>query len=489
MTTTPSAQYSLTIRVEIDHKPGMLGEVATAIGRAGGTIGAVDLVDVDDGHTLRDITVDAADQSHWAPILDAVNALPSARVVDTTDRTFLIHLGGKIEQRNKVPVATRDDLSMAYTPGVARVCEAIAADPSKAFQYTIKRNTVAVVSDGTAVLGLGDIGPEAAMPVMEGKAMLFKEFGGVDGFPICLSTKDPDEIVAIVKAIAPGFGGINLEDISAPRCFEIEDRLKAELDIPVFHDDQHGTAIVTLAALLNAAKLVGKELRDLRVLVTGLGAAGVAVTKILVEAGVEHVIGCDSRGAVHTQRADYLDGSMSAIKRWYAENSNPELRDGRPADVIDGADLFIGLSGARVMPAEALGRMSRDAMVFAMANPTPEVSPEEAAPYARVIATGRSDYPNQINNVLAFPGIFRGALDVRARQITEEMKLAAAHAIADIVGDDELREEYIIPSVFNRDVAVAVADAVAAEARRDGIADAGDEVGFAAGDNGRIHGG
>jgi malate dehydrogenase (oxaloacetate-decarboxylating) len=327
------------------------------------------------------------------------------------------------------------------------------------------------------------------MPVMEGKAMLFKEFAGVDGFPICLSTKDPDEIVAAVKAIAPGFGGINLEDISAPRCFEIEDRLQAELDIPVFHDDQHGTAIVTLAALLNATRLVGKRLEDLHVLVTGLGAAGVAVTKILLEAGVEHVIGCDSQGAVHTGRADYLDGTMTEIKRWYAEHSNPELRDGRPADVIDGADLFIGLSGARVMPAEALSRMNRDAMIFAMANPTPEVSPEEAAPYARIIATGRSDYPNQINNVLAFPGIFRGALDVRAPRITEEMKLAAAHAIAAIVSDDELREDYIVPSVFNRDVAVAVASAVAGEARREGIGVAGEELGFAPGDSRRIHGG
>jgi malate dehydrogenase (oxaloacetate-decarboxylating) len=468
--TSPSAQYSLTIRVEIDHKPGMLGEVATAIGQAGGTIGAVDLVDVDEHHTLRDITVDASDQADWEAILAAIEALPSAHVVDTTDRTFLIHMGGKIEQRNKVPVATRDDLSMAYTPGVARVCSAIAADRDKAFQYTIKRNTVAVVSDGTAVLGLGDIGPEAAMPVMEGKAMLFKEFAGVDAFPICLDTKDPDEIVATVRAIAPGFGGINLEDISAPRCFEIEERLKAELDIPVFHDDQHGTAIVTLAALLNATRLIGKRLEDLHVLVTGLGAAGVAVTKILLEAGVGHVIGCDSRGAVHTERADYLDGSMPAIKRWYAEHSNPEHRDGRPADVIDGADLFIGLSGARILAPEALARMASDAMVFAMANPNPEVSPEEARPYARIIATGRSDYPNQINNVLAFPGVFRGALDVRARKITEEMKVAAAHGIASVVTDDELSEEYIVPSVFNRDVSQAVASAVAEEAERDGIA-------------------
>jgi len=487
MTVTPSAQYSLTIRVEIDHRPGMLGQVATAIGEAGGTIGSVDLVEVTDSHTVRDITVDAADQDDWPRILAAIEALPSARVIDSTDRTFLLHVGGKIEQRNKVPIATRDDLSMAYTPGVARVCRAIAEDRDKAFQYTIKRNTVAIVSDGTAVLGLGDIGPEAAMPVMEGKAMLFKEFGGVDGVPICLDTKDPDEIVATVRAIAPGFGGINLEDISAPRCFEIEDRLKAALDIPVFHDDQHGTAIVTLAALLNATRLLGRDLADLRVVVTGLGAAGVAVSKILLEAGVRHLIGCDSRGAVHTQRADYLDGTMPAVKRWYAEHSNPERRDGRPADVVDGADLFIGLSGARVMPAEALAQMSPDAMVFAMANPTPEVSPEEAWRYTRIVATGRSDYPNQINNVLAFPGVFRGTLDVRSPQITEEMKLAAARAIAAIVTDAELRADYIIPSVFNRDVAPAVAEAVAGEARRAGIAAAGDEIGYAAADAGHIH--
>ena len=326
---------------------------------------------------------------------------------------------------------TRDDLSMAYTPGVARVCTAIQEDRDKAFQYTIKRNTVAVVSDGSAVLGLGDIGPEAAMPVMEGKAVLFKEFGGVDAFPICLATKDPDEIVQTVINIAPGFGGINLEDISAPRCFEIEERLKATLDIPVFHDDQHGTAVVTLAALINAAKLTSKDLTKLNVLIVGLGAAGIAVAKILLRAGIENIVGCDSRGAVHTDRADYQDGSMPPVKRWFAEATNPDKRAGAPKDVIDGADLFVGLSGARVMDPTALERMNRDAMVFAMANPNPEITPEEAAPYARVIATGRSDYPNQINNVLCFPGIFRGALDVRARDITEEMKMAAAHGIAE----------------------------------------------------------
>ena len=479
----PSAQYSLIIRVEIPNRPGMLGRVASAIGDAGGNIGSVDLVSVDSTDTLRDITVDAGSLDQWSEITRAIESVEDVRVVETTDRTLLLHLGGKIEQRNRIPLRTRDDLSMAYTPGVARVCTAIAEDRTKAFQYTIKRNCVAVVSDGSAVLGLGDIGPEAAMPVMEGKAMLFKEFGGVDAFPICLDTKDPDEIVSIVEAISPGFGGINLEDISAPRCFEIEERLKASLDIPVFHDDQHGTAVVVLAALLNAVKLTGKELSQLRVLVVGLGAAGVAVTKILLNAGVEHVIGCDSRGALSTARADYADGSMSPIKRWYAEASNPERRTGSPADVIDGADLFIGLSGARVMPADALARMNDDAMVFAMANPTPEVTPEEAAPYARIIATGRSDYPNQINNVLCFPGVFRGALDVRAREITENMKMAAARGIAEIVADSELREDYIIPSAFNRDVADAVAAAVADEAREAGAAVvAGDEVGYTAQD-------
>jgi malate dehydrogenase (oxaloacetate-decarboxylating) len=480
MSSPTSAQYSVVLRVRIAHQPGMLGKVASAIGAAGGTIGSVDLISLDDAHTLRDITIDAASEEHERQIAAAVEAIDGVHVVDTTDRTFLMHLGGKIEQRNKQALRSRDDLSMAYTPGVARVCAAIAQDRDKAFQYTIKRNTVAVVSDGSAVLGLGDIGPEAAMPVMEGKAMLFKEFGGVDAFPICLSTKDTGEIVATVKAIAPTFGGINLEDISAPRCFEIEDRLKAELDIPVFHDDQHGTAVVVLAALLNATRLIGKSLPELQVLIVGLGAAGIAVAKILLEAGVRHIVGCDSRGALHTGRADYLDGSMPPIKRWFAESTNPDKRAGGPADVIDGADLFVGLSGARVMPAEALGRMNRDAMVFAMANPNPEVTPEEAAPYARVIATGRSDYPNQINNVLCFPGIFRGALDVRAREITEDMKMAAARGIAAIVPEADLREDYIIPSVFNRDVADSVAAAVADVAKRQGTAavDEG-EIGYA----------
>ncbi len=476
MAATPSAQYSLTLRVEIEHRPGMLGRVASAIGEVGGTIGAVDLVQVEREHTIRDITVETADAADWPRLTEAVNAVHGARVLDAIDRTFLLHVGGKIEQRNKSPLKTRDDLSMAYTPGVARVCRAIFEDPDKAFQYTIKRNTVAVVSDGTAVLGLGDIGPRAAMPVMEGKAMLFKEFAGVDAFPVCLDTRDPDEIVAVVRAIAPGFGGVNLEDISAPRCFEIEDRLKALLDIPVFHDDQHGTAVVVLAALLNALRLTGRRLADLRIVIVGLGAAGVAVTKILLEAGARHIVGVDSRGAVHVDREDYLDGTMTAAKRALAPAL--ERRAGRLIEVIEGADLLIGVSGARILPADALQRMNPDPIVFALANPDPEVAPEEALRYARILATGRSDYPNQINNVLCFPGLFRGALDVRATAITESMKTAAARAIAEIVTDGELREDYIIPSVFNREVAPAVAAAVAAEARATGQAEAGADLGF-----------
>jgi len=479
---TPSAQYRLTIRVTLEDSQGILGLVTSAIGEAGGMIAAVDLVEVDGAHSLRDIVVDASGRDHWERIVAAIDAVDGAEVVDTTDRTFLLHAGGKIEQHNKHPLKTRDDLSMAYTPGVARVSLAIAADPDKAFQYTIKRNTVAVISDGTAVLGLGNIGPRAAMPVMEGKCCLFKEFAGVDAFPICLESTDPEEIVRTVKLIAPAFGGINLEDISAPRCFEIEDQLKEQLDIPVFHDDQHGTAVVVLAALLNAVKLTGRRLEELNVLVVGLGAAGMAVSKMLLAAGVSRIIGADSQGALHVQREDYLDGSMNSVKRWFAEATNPDCRTGAPADVIEGTDLLIGVSGARAFPAEALARMNRDAMVFAMANPNPEVNPEEAAPYVRIMATGRSDYPNQINNVLCFPGIFRGALDVRAPTITEEMKMAAARAIAAIVDESELRDDYIIPSVFNRDVAPAVAAAVAEQARAAGTARAGQEIGFAPGD-------
>jgi len=482
MNGTPSAQYRLTIRVRLDERLTKVAEVSEATSAAGGAVSAVDPVEGQGGQPLWDIVVDAVGEDHWQQIIAAIEALPGAEVVETIDRTFALHLGGKLEQRNRHPITTREELSMVYTPGVARVCLAIHDQPERAFQYTIKRNTVAVVSDGTAVLGLGDIGPAAALPVMEGKACLFKEFAGVDAFPICLDTKDPAEIVETVVRIAPAFGGINLEDIAAPRCFEIEERLQEALEIPVFHDDQHGTAVVVMAALINALKITGKALGDLRVAIVGLGAAGIAVTKMLLAAGVGEIVGADSRGAIHVRRPDYLDGTMSAPKRWFAEVTNPEGRDGGPADLLEGADLLIGLSGAKVIPPQALAKMNKDAMVFAMANPVPEVSPEEAAPYVRIMATGRSDYPNQINNVLCFPGLFRGALDVRAKRITEGMKMAAAKAIAATIPEEELREDHIIPSVFNREVAPAVAAAVAQAAREEGVAGADGEIGFALGE-------
>ena len=472
----PSAQYSVVLRVEIDDSPGAVTRLVDAVVACEGEVVQNDVVSAEHGRAVRDLVVYCTSVVHQGALKDLLSAFEGVRVLGMTDRTFAMHHGGKISTEPSAPLQTRDQLSMAYTPGVARVCEAIHRDRAKAFDYTIKRNTVAVVSDGTAVLGMGDIGPEAAMPVMEGKAVLFKEFAGVDAFPICLDTKDPEEIIRTVKLLAPTFGGINLEDISAPRCFEIEDRLKAELDIPVFHDDQHGTAIVTLAAVYNSLKIIGKRIEDLRVLTVGIGAAGVAVTKILMNAGVRDVIGCDRQGALSTTREDYLDGSMNSMKRWFAEHSNPGKLLGSPRDVIDDIDLFIGLSGPGVIEATDLKRMARDAMVFAMSNPDPEVKPEEAAPYVRIMATGRSDYPNQINNVLAFPGIFRGAMDVRARQITEEMKIAAAKAIAAAVPEDQLREDFIIPSAFDREVAPAVAAAVAHEAdlrgnSRDGLDD------------------
>jgi malate dehydrogenase (oxaloacetate-decarboxylating) len=468
MAVTPSASFSLTLRIRFENEPGVLNDVTSAIAAAGGSIGAIDTVKSEQNRIVRDIAVDARSREHWDQIIGAVNDIGGAELLDWTDRTFQLHEGGKIAQLNKHPLKSRDDLSMAYTPGVARVCQAIGEDPELAFRYTIKRNYVAVVTDGSAVLGLGDIGPRAAMPVMEGKAMLLKEFANVDAFPICLDTKDPDEIVAAVKAIAPGFGGINLEDISSPRCFEVEDRLKEDLDIPVFHDDQHGTAVVVMAALFNALKVTGKRLEDLHVAMVGLGAAGIAVTRMLLQVGVADIIGCDTKGAIYVDRPDWEQ--MHPLKRWYAESTNRDRRAGGPADVLESADLFIGLSGPGVVRASDLDRMNSDAMVFAMANPEPEVAPEEAASHVRIIATGRSDYPNQINNVLCFPGLFRGALDARARRITEEMKLAAAYGIADVIPEAELSEDYIVPSVFDRRVVEAVAAAVGDEARRAGIA-------------------
>ena len=466
MQKTPSASYSLTLRVRLSSRVGTLGELTTAIGRAGGDIGAIDIVSAGSDFIVRDITVNAASSEHGENIVQAVNDIDGLEVIHVSDRTFLIHLGGKIEVVSKIPLKTRADLSMAYTPGVARVCEAIHQDPEKAFTLTVKKNMVAVVTDGTAVLGLGNIGPAAAMPVMEGKAMLFKEFAGVDAFPICLSTQDPDEIVRTVKAISTAFGGINLEDISAPRCFEIEERLKEELDIPVFHDDQHGTAVVVLAALINALKIVGKQMDEIKVIVNGVGAAGVACTKIIMAAGVQNVVGCDQAGALYSSRGE----NMNWVKDWYARNTNPKQEKGTVHDVIRGADVFMGLSVPGVIGGEDVQQMAEKPIVFAMANPTPEIMPEEAAPYVAVMATGRSDYPNQINNVLSFPGIFRGALACRASTINEEMKLAAANAIAGIITDSELHPEYIVPSVFDKRVAEAVADGVEEAAYRTGVA-------------------
>ena len=456
----------MTLRVKLSTRAGSLGELTMAIGRAGGDIGAIDIVTVGSDYVIRDITVSSASTKHAQEIVNAVRDVDGVELINVSDPTFLMHLGGKIEVVSKVPLKTRADLSMAYTPGVARVCEAIHDDPEKVFTLTIKKNTVAIVTDGTAVLGLGDIGPAAAMPVMEGKAMLFKEFAGINAFPICLNTKDPEEIVRTVKAISTAFGGINLEDISAPRCFEIEDRLKEELDIPVFHDDQHGTAVVVLAALINALKIVGKQMADIKVVVNGVGAAGVACTKIVTAAGVRNIIGCDQAGALYRGRT----GHMNWVKDWYAQNTNPNGEKGTVHDIIKGADVFLGLSVPGVINAEDIKNMAEKPIVFAMANPTPEIMPEEAAPYVAVMATGRSDYPNQINNVLCFPGIFRGALACRASRINEAMKLAAAHAIAGTISDAELHPEYIVPSVFDKRVAEAVAKAVEAAAYETGVA-------------------
>jgi malate dehydrogenase (oxaloacetate-decarboxylating) len=456
----------LILRLEIQNTGSVFSHLATAIGATGGDILAVDTISSRKEAQIRDVQVGVNDKAHGDLVIQAISALPGVRVINVSDRIFLAHLGGKIEVTPKQPVKTRDDLSMVYTPGVAEVCKAIHDDPAKAYTLTIKRNTVAVVTDGTAVLGLGDIGPKAAMPVMEGKAMLFKQFAGVDAFPICLDTKDPDEIVKIVKAIAPTFGGINLEDIASPRCFEIEERLKEELDIPVFHDDQHGTAAVVLAGLINAAKVVGKPLESLKVVVIGVGAAGVAISKALMTAGVTDIVGVDRAGIIERGK-DYPTNKMW---QWYAEHTNPRDLHGDLMTAVTGADAIIGVSGPGVLKVEHLKAMAKDPIVFAMANPTPEIDPEEAAPYVRVLATGRSDYPNQINNLLCFPGIFRGALECRARQINDAMKLAAAKAIASVVSDGELHEEYIIPSVFNQKVAEVVAKAVEEAAYESGVA-------------------
>jgi malate dehydrogenase (oxaloacetate-decarboxylating) len=458
----PSASYSITMRVHLGADPLGIGRITTAVGEAAGAVVAVDIVESHSDRLVVDLTVNASDVRHAQAVTEAVEGVEGAHVHKTSDRTFLLHLGGKLEVTSKVPLRTRDDLSMAYTPGVARVCRAIADNPEDARKLTIKRNTVAVVTDGSAVLGLGNIGPAAAMPVMEGKAVLFKQFGGVDAWPVALATQDTDEIVRAVELIATAYGGINLEDIAAPRCFEVERRLREVLDIPVFHDDQHGTAIVVLAALTNALRVVGRKLSEIRVVMSGAGAAGVAIVKILQAEGVGEIVVCDRSGILHPDR-DGLDDS----KRWVADNTNSERVKGGLLDALAGADVLIGVSSANLLRPEDIATMAPDPIVFALANPDPEVDPAGARRYAAVVATGRSDEPNQINNVLAFPGVFRGALDAGARAITEAMKVAAARAIASCVADDELRPDYIVPSVFDRHVAPAVAQAVQDAAEHD----------------------
>ncbi len=459
------ASNGITLRLKLDKDPNVLADLTRTIGVLHGNIGAIDIVKATADYIVRDFTIDAASEEHAQTIVEAIEKTEGVSIINYSDRTFLLHLGGKIEVNSKSPLKTRDQLSMAYTPGVARVCRAIHQKPEDAFNLTIKRNTVAIVSDGTAVLGLGDIGPLAAMPVMEGKAMLFKEFAGVDAFPICLDTTDTEEIIKTVKYLAPTFGGVNLEDIAAPRCFEIEKRLKAELDIPVFHDDQHGTAVVMVAAFLNAMKLVGKKAESLKVVVAGVGAAGTACTKMLLNLGVKNIIGCDRKGAVTRSRTDLNDAKLE-----YADISNPNQESGSLKEVIVGADVFVGLSAPDLLDEQDIINMNKDAIVFAMSNPDPEVKPEIALKHAAVVATGRSDYPNQINNVLCFPGIFRGALDCHATDINEEMKVAAAQAIADCIDENVLTSDYIIPSVFDAAVSQAVARAVIKAAEETGVA-------------------
>jgi malate dehydrogenase (oxaloacetate-decarboxylating) len=438
----------------------MLANVTKAISTLGGSMGQIDLIEQTRQISIRDITVACASTEHAETIVDAVKVLPETKVLNVYDRTFNLHRGGKICIQSRIPLRGQDDLAMAYTPGVGRICNAIAQDPEQVYSLTIKQNMVAIVTDGSAVLGLGNLGPEAAMPVMEGKAMLFKEFAGVDAFPICLATQDTDEIVETVKRIAPVFGGVNLEDIAAPRCFEIEARLQRELNIPIFHDDQHGTAIVTLAALFNALKLVKKPMADVRIVINGAGAAGVAIARLLQKAGAQHIVLCDSKGILSRDRTD-----LTAQKQEFAVEKGGNL-----ADAMQGADIFLGVSAPGVVTPDMVKSMAQDRIVFAMANPIPEIQPELVSADVAVMATGRSDYPNQINNVLAFPGIFRGALDCRAETLTTTMFLEAAQAIADLVKPSELNREHIVPSVFDERVATAVSAAVQRAARHDGVA-------------------
>ncbi|MBO0819370.1 MAG: NAD-dependent malic enzyme [Nocardiopsaceae bacterium] len=451
----PSVSYSITVRLEVSEQGRAVSDITREVEHAGGVVTALDVTPSQRGRLRVDVTCAATDTAHAESLVAAMEAIPAVSVHKVSDRTFLLHLGGKIETRSKVPLRNRDDLSMAYTPGVARVSLALAAKPEDARRLTIKRNTVAVVTDGSAVLGLGNVGPYAALPVMEGKAALFKRFAGIDAWPLCLDTQDVDEIVRTVAAVAPGFGGINLEDISAPRCFEVERRLRERLDIPVFHDDQHGTAIAVLAALTNALRVVGKDLATVRITMAGAGAAGTAVLKLLLSAGAGNVVVVDDRGAVYSGRPDMTDNLD-----WIAGHTNSAGYTGDLAGAVRGADVFIGVSAPSILADEDVKAMSPGAIVFALANPEPEVDPDAARQHAAVVATGRSDYPNQINNVLVFPGVFRGLLDAQGTTITDETLVAAARALADVVAPDELGPDYIIPSVFHPDVASAVAAAV-----------------------------
>ncbi len=457
---TPNPSFSLTLRIQLPNQAGMLAAVTQAIGAAGGSFGQIDVIEQTRKLMTRDITINASSAQHAEAITDAVRALDDIKVINVYDRTFSLHRGGKISVQSKLPLKSQDQLAMAYTPGVGRICTAIANDPERVYELTIKSNMVAIVTDGSAVLGLGNLGPLGAMPVMEGKAMLFKEFAGIDAFPICLATQDTDEIIATVKNIAPVFGGINLEDISAPRCFEIEARLQQELDIPIFHDDQHGTAIVSLAALINALKLVKKSKEQIKLVINGAGAAGVSMARLFRKAGVEQIVMCDSRGILSTSRSDLNDQ-----KREFAV-----AQSGTLADAMVGADVFMGVSAPGVVTPEMVKSMAADPIVFAMANPIPEIQPELISEDVAVMATGRSDYPNQINNVLAFPGIFRGALDCRAKTMSIGMFLEAAEAIASLIKPADLTKEYIIPSVFDERVAPTVSAAVQHAARAEGIA-------------------
>lgn len=466
MTRVPSPSYSITIRTEIENRIGMFALIATAISQAGGDLGSVDIVRVEKGSIVRDITVNARDEEHEKEIVKSIRDISGVKVLRVMDHTFSVHQGGKIEIHNKIQVKDRNDLSKVYTPGVARICKDIYENKEHAYRYTIKGNSIAIITDGTAVLGLGDIGPEAAMPVMEGKAMILKEFAGIDAFPIALATKDTEEIIATIKNISPPFGGINIEDISAPRCFVVESRLRQILDIPVIHDDQHGTAVVVLAALINVARLLKRDMRKFKVVISGAGAAGTANALMLSAYGIKDIVVCDRNGVIYEGRRQH----MTPYKKALTKKTNPRKIKGCISEAMKGADVFIGLSAPGVITKDDVKLMAAKPVVFALANPEPEIAPEDALPLVRVLATGRSDYPNQINNMLAFPGIFRGLLDVRATGVNEEVKFAAAEAIAHTIKEDELHEDYIIPSIFDRRVVSSVAHAVSEVAKKTGIA-------------------